>query len=256
MKIAVCLKQVISPDAPLTLDERTGWIREPELPRETNEPDLYALELALQFKDERQAEVTAITVGPESAVSTLRDALAKGADHAIHILDDEAFTREPLGTAHAIAKILGTERYDMVLTGLQSTDFGHGQTGVMLAELLDLPHVSMAVEVVLAEQRLRVRRELEAGASQWWGVTLPCVLTIQSGINRPRYAGVKGIMMAKKRPVRAVSFADALATTPAASIICEAMAAPAARANVMLLSGAVPDVATQLAGRLRAALGH
>lgn len=256
MKIAVCLKQVISPDAPLAVDERTGWIREAELPRETNEPDLYALELALALKDKHGGEVTAITVGPESAVSTLRDALAKGADHAVQILDAGARAREPLWTARAIANVIRQTHHDLILTGLQSVDFGHGQTGVMIAELLGLPHVSMAVETIVEPDRLRARRELEAGWSQWWEISLPCLLTVQSGINRPRYAGVKGIMAAKKRPIRTVSWAEALGQPPAASLICESMAAPAARANLTLLSGAAPDVAAQLADRLRSVLGH
>jgi len=256
MKIAVCLKQVISPDAPLMVDERAGWIREAELPRETNEPDLYALELALTLKDTHNGEVTVVTVGSEHAAVTLRDALAKGADNAIHIVDSEAFAREPLQTARALANTIGAGGYDLILTGLQSTDFGHGQTGVMIAELLDLPHVSMVVETVLEQGRLRARSELEAGSNQWWDIPLPCVLTVQSGINRPRYAGVKGIMAAKKRPVRTMPFAEAHATPLTASLSCEAMVAPTARETIILLSGAAPDVAAQLAERLRAVLGH
>jgi electron transfer flavoprotein beta subunit len=256
MKIAVCLKQVISPDAPLTLDEDRGWIRETELPRETNEPDLHALELALALRDRHQGEVTVITVGPESAVTSLRDALARGADHAVHIVDAGSFAREPLQTARVLANTLRADQHDLVLTGSQSTDFGHGQTGVLLAELLGLPHVSMVIEVALDGDRLRARRELEAGANQWWDTALPCLLTVQSGINRPRYAGVKGIMAAKKRPVRSVAFADAQAEQPAASLSCETMTAPAARANMTLLSGPAPDVAMRLAERLRAVLGH
>jgi electron transfer flavoprotein beta subunit len=255
MKIAVCLKQVISPDAPLAVDER-GWIREAELPRETNEPDLHALELALTLRDKLQGEVTVVTVGPESAVSVLRDALARGADHALHIADNEGLAREPLHTARAIANTLRERRYDLILAGLQSMDFGHGQTGVMIAELLDLPHVSMVVEVAPAQERLRVRRELEAGSNQWWDVPLPCVLTIQSGINRPRYAGVKGIMMAKKRPVRIIPWTEACDTPLPASLSCETMLAPAARTNMTLLSGTAPDVAAQLAKRLRTVLGR
>jgi electron transfer flavoprotein beta subunit len=256
VKIAVCLKQVISPDAPMTVDERVGWIREAELPRETNEPDLYALELALALKDIHQGEVTVITLGSEQAVVMLRDALAKGADHAIHIVDSEAFAREPLQTARALANVIGAAEYDLILTGLQSADFGHGQTGVMIAALLDLPHVSMVVEATLEQGRLRARRELEAGATQWWEVQLPCLLTVQSGINRPRYAGIKGIMAAKKRPIRTVLFADTQAAPLHASLSCEAMAMPATRDNMTLLSGPAVEVATQLAERLRAVLGR
>jgi electron transfer flavoprotein beta subunit len=256
VKIAVCLKQVISPDAPLTVDEATGWIREAELPRETNEPDLHALELALMLRDKHQGEVSVITLGPESAVVVLRDALARGADHAVHIVDAGAFTREPLHTARAIANTIREARYDLILTGLQSMDFGHGQTGVILAELLGLPHVSMVIEAALDGNRLRARRELEAGANQWWETSLPCVLTVQSGINRPRYAGVKGIMAAKKRPVRSVAFAETHSEPPVASLACEAMAVPATRANTTLLSGAAPDVAAQLVERLQSVLGR
>jgi electron transfer flavoprotein beta subunit len=255
MKIAVCLKQVISPDAALTVDEGTHWIREAELPRETNEPDLHALELALTLRDKHQGEVTVITVGPEGAVATLRDALARGADHAIHIMDAGAITREPLHTAQAIANTLREARYDLILTGLQSMDFGHGQTGVMIAELLGLPHVSMVIEATLEGDRLRARRELEAGSNQWWNITFPCLLTIQSGINRPRYAGVKGIMAAKKRPVRTMAFTEAHAEPLAASLACEAITAPVARANTTLLSGTTPDIAAQLVERLQTVLG-
>lgn len=255
MKIAVCLKQVISTDAPLALDER-GWIREAELPRETNEPDLFALELALTLKDNHRGEVTAITVGPESALATVRDAIARGADHAVHVVDPGAFDREPLQTARAIANTIRDERFDLVLTGLQSMDFCHGQTGVMIAELLGVPHVSMVVEAVLERDRLRARRELEAGSSQWWEVSLPCVLTVQSGIHRPRYAGVKGIMMAKKRPVRSVPFAETQETPFSPSVCCETMVAPAPREHMTLLSGAAPQVAAQLAECLHTALGR
>lgn len=257
MKIAVCLKQVISPDAPLPLDERTGWIREAELPRQTNEPDLYALELALMFKDSQRAEVTAITVGPDSAANTMRDALAKGADHAIHVLDADSFQREPLHVAQAIANTLGASGFDLILTGLQSSDAGHGQTGIMIAQRLGLPHVSMVVETILEENgNLRAKRELEAGSSQWWRLALPCVLTVQSGSNRPRYAGVKGIMAAKKRPIHTVPFSQAHATAPSASVVCEAIAAPATRGNIQMISGAAPEIAAQLAEKLRAALSH
>lgn len=256
MKIAVCMKQVISSDAPLMVDEHTSWIREAELPRETNEPDLYALELALLLKDRQQGEVTVITVGPERAVTTVRDALARGADHAIHVVDTETVAREPLHTARAIANTIRETRYDLILTGLQSMDFGHGQTGVMIAELLDLPHVSMVVEVTLEQNRMRARRELEAGSTQWWDVAVPCVLTVQSGINRPRYAGVKGIMAARKRPVRSVPFAEALGAPLPSSLSCEAMVTPAPRENMTLLSGATPELAAQLAERLRTVLGH
>lgn len=253
MKIAVCLKQVVSPDAPLRIADGAAWIRDDGLPRETNEPDLHALELALVLKDRHQADVTAISLGPDSCVTTLRDALAKGADSAIHVLDTDPFPREPLQLAQALANIIGKGGYDLVLTGQQSVDLGNSQVGILVAGLLDLPHVNMVVEAETAAGTMRARRELEGGADQWWDIGLPCVLNVQSGTARPRFAGVRGIMAARKKPLETLSFTAACPEPAAPGMEYGALACPGVRENMIRLTGSATEIAGQLADRLETA---
>ena len=203
MKIVVCIKQVPRRDDILRIDPSGAWVEEGSLSFEANESDTYALEEALQLKEKHGGEVIVATLGPADASKTIKEALAKGADRAIHLLD-AAFERlDAMGTARALAAAIGPESPDLILTGLQSDDLGYGQTGVILAELLGLAHASIiiALETPADASRLRVKRELENGWFQWVEMGLPAVVTIQSGINKPRYASLKGIMGAKKKPV-------------------------------------------------------
>lgn len=204
MKIVVCIKQVPAKDAPLTLTD-SAWIRETDIGFEMNEPDSYALEEALRLKEKHTGEVIAVSMGPERVKQTIKEALAKGADRGIHIVDDKAHTLDPLGAAKSLAAAIEREKPDLVLTGLQSDDQGFGQTGVLVSELLKLPHATLIMQIDLQNdvrgQGLRVKRELEAGWFQWVELPLPAVLTIQSGINKVRYATLKGIMAAKKKPL-------------------------------------------------------
>src|SRR5246500_1280796 len=201
MKIGVCVKQVPAKDAPLAIVEGGAWIRESDIGFETNEPDSYALEEALRLKEKHGGEVVAISMGPERAKQTIKEALAKGADRGIHVSDDQFYKLDPLGSARTIAAALKKENFDLILTGLQSDDQGFGQTGVLLAELLGLPHATIIMQIEVQEQRLRLKRELESGWFQWVRLPLPAVLTIQSGINKVRYASLKGIMAAKKKEI-------------------------------------------------------
>ena len=135
MKIAVCVKQVPAKDAPLRIAEGGAWIRETDIGFEMNEPDSFALEEALRLKEKHGGEVVAISMGPERAKQTIKEALAKGADRGIHVADDKFFLLDPLGSAKSLAAALHKENFDLILTGLQSDDQGFGQTGVLLAEL-------------------------------------------------------------------------------------------------------------------------
>jgi electron transfer flavoprotein beta subunit len=201
VKIAVCLKQTPAPDAPLHFDPKTGWLDERDCRFETGEADLHALEEALRLRDRHGGEVLALTLGPERGIYSLRDALARGSDRAIHVADEAVATTDPLLTATALADVLRPEGCDLILAGLQSDDQGFGQTGVMVAELLDLPHASIVTGVQCDGPEVQVQRETGAGWRQTVILPLPCVLTVQAGINRPRYASIKGIMAAKNRPV-------------------------------------------------------
>jgi electron transfer flavoprotein beta subunit len=208
MKIAVCLKQVPARDSVLRLNSEGKWIQETDLSFEINEPDIYALEEGLRLKEKHGGEVLICCLGPARAQQAIKEALAKGADRALH-LDDPAFEGlDPYALAQALARALEKENPDLVLTGLQSDDDGLAQTGVLVAELLGLPHSTIIMEIQVEGKTLRVKRELEGGWFQWIELPLPALLTIQSGINKPRYATLKGIMAAKNKPIQKLSPAD------------------------------------------------
>ncbi len=208
MKIVVCLKQVTARDSVLRLNAAGSWIRETDISFEVNEPDIYALEEALRLKEKHGGEVVICCLGPARAQQAVKEALAKGADRALH-LDDAAFEGlDAHGVARALAKAIQRESPDLVVTGLQSDDLGFAQTGVILAELLGLPHSTIIMEIQVSGKTLKVKRELEGGWFQWIEMPLPALLTIQSGINKPRYATLRGIMAAKTKPLQKLTLLD------------------------------------------------
>src|ERR1700676_1715232 len=157
MKIVVCIKQVPAKDAPLTITDG-NWIRETDIGFEMNEPESYALEEALRLKEKHGGEVIAISMGPERVKQTIKEALAKGADRGIHIADDKFAQLDPLSAARMLAQALRKENADLILTGLQSDDHGFGQTGVLIASLLDLPHATIIMQIEVQERKMRVNR--------------------------------------------------------------------------------------------------
>ena len=208
MKIIVLMKQVANKDAVLRVSGDGKWIDESNISQQTNESDGYALEEALRLKEAKgDGEVVVCTLGAQSAKTVLKDALARGADRAIHVVVDEANKLSPYQISKAIADAIREENADLVFTGLQSDDAGYSQTGVILAELLGIPHATIVIEVDRASLNgsLRVKRELESGWYQWFKYQLPALLTIQSGISQIRYASLKGIMAAKKKEIRDVA---------------------------------------------------
>jgi electron transfer flavoprotein beta subunit len=204
MKIAVCVKQVVTRDWQVRINDDKTWVRDQDAAFEMNEPDQYALEEALRLKEQHGGEVIVCSAGPDRVSQVLREALARGADRAIHIQDDRLASGDAVAVAGALAGALAGEQCDLVLTGLQSDDQGFAQVGVVLAERLGLPHATIIMEVQAADGQLRVKRELEGGWFQWVNMPTPALLTIQSGINQLRYATLKGIMAAKKKEIRKV----------------------------------------------------
>ena len=250
MKIAVCLKQVPTRDWQPRLDDSKTWIREQDASFEMNEPDAYALEEGLRLKEKHGGEVVVCSVGPARVAQVLREALARGADRAIHVQGDAMAgpgNNDAFVVASALADAMKTEQFDLVLTGLQSDDQGFGQTGVIVAEKLGLPHATIIMDVQAAPPAIRVKRELEGGWFQWVTMPLPAVLTIQSGINQLRYATLKGIMAAKKKEIRAV----ALSAPVAAKIKIAALYAPEKTKKTQLIEGAPAAAAKELVRRLR-----
>ena len=246
MKIAVCLKQVPTRDWQPRLDDSKTWIREQDATFEMNEPDAYALEEGLRLKEKHGGEVVVCSLGPARVAQVLREALARGADRAIHVQSD-ASSADAFVVASALADAMKSEQFDLVLTGLQSDDQGFGQTGVVLAEKLGLPHATIIMDVQATPPTLRVKRELEGGWFQWVTMPLPAVLTIQSGINQLRYATLKGIMAAKKKEIKAV--APGAAAEPKIKIT--ALYVPEKTKRTQLIEGAPAAAAKELVRRLR-----
>jgi electron transfer flavoprotein beta subunit len=248
------MKQVPAKDAPLHIAEGAApglaWIRETDISFETNEPDSYALEEGLRLKEKHGGEVVALSLGPERVKQTIKEALAKGADRGIHILDDAFFALDPLGSASLLAAAIRKESPDLVLTGLQSDDHGFGQSGVLLAELLGLPHATIIMQIDVDGNRMKLKRELEAGWFQWVELPLPAVLSIQSGINKPRYATLKGIMAAKKKEIALIARAD-LGVTIALTQRVERIYVPQKTKKTEILTGTAKETAAKLVEKLK-----
>lgn len=250
MKIGVCIKQVPAKDAPLAILESGAWIRESDIGFETNEPDSFALEEALRLKEKHGGEVVAISLGPERAKQTIKEALAKGADRGIHVADTQFFRLDPLTSARSLAAAIRGENFDLLLTGLQSDDQGFGQTGVLLAELLGRPHATIIMQMDVLEGRLKLKRELEAGWFQWVELPLPAVLSIQSGINKPRYATLKGIMGAKKKELTTVERAS-LGVPDSPTERVERIYVPQKTKKTEFLTGPPKEAAAKLVEKLK-----
>lgn len=250
MKIVVALKQVPARDSVLRTGPSGRWIQEDDLSFEVNEPDAYALEAGLQLKEKHGGEVIVVSAGPARAAQSIREALAKGADRAIHIEEERLECWDTLGIAGLIAKAVQGEKPDLILTGLQSDDLGYGQTGVVLAELLGLPHATIIMEVEKLDGAIRVKRELEGGWFQHVEMPLPALLTIQSGISKLRYATLMGIKRAKTKEVRRVTAAG-LGAAPAQATEIRRVYLPQKTKQTEMLDGGPKEAAAKLVERLK-----
>jgi electron transfer flavoprotein beta subunit len=249
MKIVVCVKQVpdtetrirIAPEGKGIVEGEVSWIVSPY--------DEFAVEEALRIKEKQGGEVVLVTVGPDRAQQALRSGLAMGADSALHLKDPLFADLDPLGTAWVLAAAIKPLAPDLVLTGQLGLGGDHGQVPGLLAEILDLPQVTMAVKVEVESGKATVRREIE-GAVETWETTLPAVISAQKGLNEPRYASLKGIMAAKKKTI---TTQDAAALGLTADKIqsktkVTALELPAARQAVTMIAG---DPDTQVKELLR-----
>jgi electron transfer flavoprotein beta subunit len=250
MKIIVAIKQVPERDAQVRINASAKWIEESDLQFALNESDAYALEEALELKEKHGGEVIVLSAGPERIGQTIREALAKGADRAINIACNDLATRDALGVARLLAAAVKEENPDLVLTGLQSEDLGLGQTGVILAELLDLPHASLILHVEKTDTGLSVKRELEEGWFQQIELPTPAVLTIQSGGNKLRYATLMGIKRAKLKEVRQLTAAE-LGADAAPVVILDRVTLPHKQKSTQMLPGTPKEAAAALVEKLK-----
>jgi electron transfer flavoprotein beta subunit len=247
MKIAVCIKQVPARDWQPRLNDSKTWIREQDAGFEMNEPDAYALEEALRLREKHGGEVVVCSAGPARVAQILREALARGADRAIHVEDDGLASADAFVTGEVLAAAMKDETFDLVLTGLQSDDQGFAQVGVIMAERLGISHSTIIMEVQIEGGVLRVKRELEGGWFQWVAMPLPALLTIQSGINQLRYATLKGIMAARKKEIRKAP----AGAVPAAKQKIVSLYAPEKGKKTHMIGGSPADAAKELIRLLR-----
>jgi electron transfer flavoprotein beta subunit len=240
MKIVVCVKQVPDTETRVKVAASGDAISETDVGSWIVSPyDEFAIEEALRIKEAKGGEVVAVTAGPDRAQAVLRTALAMGADSAVHVKDAALEASDALGTARALAAAIRTlVPVDLVLCGQQGVGGDNSQVPAMLAELLDLPQVTVAVKVEVGDGKATVEREIEGGR-ETWETPLPAVVSAQKGLNEPRYASLKGIMAAKKKPVQVFDRAglglDAAAVAPRVKVT--ALELPPARPAVRLIEG-------------------
>ncbi len=253
MKILVCLKQVPHKDARLEVASDGSWIEQGNLKFEINEYDTYALEEALRIKDAGDAEVVVVSIGPERVVQSLRTALGMGADRAIHVCDDALEKTDSLGVAKTLAAVAKDEEFDLVVMGLMSDDTNYALTGPMLAERLGIAHATGIVKETLSDGSVEVERELEGGSLGVISLPLPCLLTTQTGMNEVRYASLKGIMQAKRKPLDKKSLADLglTASDVEPKVTVEKIYAPSKGDRAELIEGSASEVADKLISKIK-----
>jgi electron transfer flavoprotein beta subunit len=255
MKIMVCLKQVPHQDARLDVSADGTWIKEDGIKFEINSYDTYALEEALRIKDAGEAEVLVVSIGPDRVSQALRTALGMGADRAIHVKDPEVEGSDTLGVARVLAAIAKQESPDLIFMGLMSDDGNFAAVAPMLAELAGVPHTTAAVKVERANGTLTVDREIEGGAHEVVELDSPCLVAVQSGINQVRYASLKGIMAAKKKPLDVKTASDlglaGRVGAGAAKVKIQKIALPVKGDTAEILSGSTDEVVAGLVGKIK-----
>ena len=249
MKIAVCVEQVPDTETRVKVAPSGSAISEPDVQTWIVSPyDEFAIEEALRIKEAKGGEVVLVTVGPERAQAALRTGLAMGADSAVHVKDAALDGADTLATARALAAAIRTlGAVDLVLCGQQGVGGDHSQIPGLLAELLDLPQVTVAVKSEVGDGQATIEREIE-GARETWATSLPAVVSAQKGLNEPRYAALKGIMAAKKKPVQVLDAAalglDAGALAPKVKVT--RLELPPPRPPVRMIQGDPPAQAKEL----------
>jgi electron transfer flavoprotein beta subunit len=251
MKIAVCIKQVVTREWQVRVNDERTWVKDADASWELNEPDAYALEEALRLKEKHGGEVVVISAGPARATQVIREALARGADRAIHVPGDAFATADAFVAADALASALKDEAIDLVLTGLQSDDQGFAQVGVILAEKLGMAHSTIIMEVQVESGKAKVKRELEGGWFQWISMPLPAVLTIQSGINQLRYATLKGIMAAKKKEIKVIQSSSVPGFQGSSRQRITSIYLPQKQKQTRMITGSPAEAAKELVRALR-----
>ena len=251
MKIAVCVKQVADSETRITLAAPAAELDQSGFTKVLNPYDAYAVEEAVKIKEAGgEVEVTAITIGPETVKETLKkDCLAVGCDKAVIISDPELFDADEMARAAAMAAVIKRDGFDLVLTGIKTIDNDSGQLGIILAEMLDMAHVSSITKLDLADGKLTAEREIEGG-KEVVAAALPAVLTCQKGLNEPRLPSLPNIMKAGMKPMETVTCADLGIELPSSLTEVKLYSAPAARGECKMIDAEDPAAAAKELARL------
>jgi electron transfer flavoprotein beta subunit len=255
MKILVCLKQVPHQDARLDVRPDGKWISEDNIKFEINSYDTYALEEALLAKNDGECEVVVVSIGPDRTSQALRTALGMGADRAIHVKDAEADDSDALSVAKILAAVAKEENPDLIYTGMMADDGNVAAVPPMLAELLGIPHTTAALKLVRSNGSVTVDREIEGGSHEVVELQAPCLVAVQTGLNQVRYASLKGIMAAKKKPFDVKSIADlglsGQVGASAAKVHIDTVSSPPKGKSAELISGTKDEQAAGLLAKIK-----
>jgi electron transfer flavoprotein beta subunit len=255
MKVMVCLKQVPHQDARLEVAADGSWIQEDNIKFEINSYDTYALEEALRLKDAGEAEVVVVSIGPARVTQALRTALGMGADRAVHIKDPATDGSDSLGMAKILAAVAKEENADLILCGLMGDDGNFSAIPPMLAELVDMPSATGVLGTEMSDTSITVERELEAGFKEVVELPKPCLLAIQTGANQVRYASLKGIMQAKKKPMDVKTAADLGVADQVglgnAKVKIKKVYVPPKSDTAEILEGSTDEIVGQLLGKIK-----
>ena len=253
MDIVVCVKQVpLTAEADVRIDDSGRDIKRERLVLDVNEADNYAVEEALLLTEKSGGTVTLVTLGHESADKMLRSLLAKGAHEAVRLTDERFAESDAYATAKTLAQAVKGMSFDLLLTGCYASDDGYSQVGATLGELLELPHATMVIGLEILDGKARVERELEGGAHELLEINLPAVLTIQTGINEPRYASILGLRKAMQKSIKVMNCTDLGLSEgevgrAGSKTILERLSTPPKTEGAKILEGAPEEVSTKLA---------
>ena len=251
MKILVCIKQVPDMESRFKPNAAGVWFDEADLAFRMNEYDEYAVEQAVQLREQLgdPAELTVLSIGPDRVVEAIKKALAMGCDRAVHVKDEAASLKDPWQIASVIAAYARGKGYDLIFTGMQSQDRGSAQVGVTTAELLGYSSATTLVGFACADGTITAKRELEGGVKGVVKLKAPALVTCQLGLNVPRYPTLPNIMKAKKKEIETVPVAELLREEPLSTTV--KFYPPAKKGGGMVLEGEVGDLADRLVGILK-----
>ncbi|MFH0784382.1 MAG: electron transfer flavoprotein subunit beta/FixA family protein [Pseudomonadota bacterium] len=244
MNILVCIKQVPDMESKFKVNGEGSWYDSADLAWRMNEYDEYAVEQAVQLKEQTAGDLTVLCIGPERVKETMKKALAMGCDRGIHVADDESFKKDPISIASIIAEHAGSKSYDIIFTGMQSQDRGSAQVGVLAAEILGISCVTTIVSFMFADGTITVKRELEGGVKAVVKVPVPALVTCQLGLNTPRYPTLPNIMKAKKKELLSVPVANLLNVS--AYQETKTLYFPEKKGGGLILEGDIAELADRL----------